>query len=114
MNKYLIFGFAFGIVAQMISFMQLQMNIKFGWMQKWWYLILLTGIPATWLYIKAVEFFCKAFNGETWPGRLIGFGVGIIIFSLMSYLFFDERITMKNVLCICLALIIILIQILMK
>lgn len=114
MNKYLIFGFIFGIIAQMISFMQLQVNIKFGLMQKWWFLILLSGIPATWLYIKAVEYFCKAFNGETWPGRLIGFGIGIIIFSVMSYLFFNESITTKNILCIVLALLIILIQIYFK
>lgn len=114
MNRDLILGFIFGTLGQLISFMQLQVNIKFGWMDKYWALILLTGIPATWCYIKAVDFFCKAFNGETWPGRLIGFGVGIVLFSVLSYIFFKEPLTLKNLICILLALLIILIQIFTK
>jgi hypothetical protein len=72
------------------------------------------SVPLSWLYIKSVEHFVAAFDGQLWPSRLIGFGLGITVFSLMSYYLFKEPFTPKTIVSIGLGLTIIAIQILWK
>ena len=75
---------------------------------------LLMSVPLSWLYIKSVEHFLEAFDGQLWPSRLIGFGLGIAIFSIMSHFMFKEPLTPKTLVCIGLGLIIIAIQVIWK
>ena len=102
MNK-LLQGIFYGILGQVLSFLQLQGSIKYGWYTKYPIIVLLSSIPATWLYLKSVEAFVEMFNGELWPSRLIGFGIGIIVFALMSFFLFNEAINLKTFVCLILA-----------
>ncbi len=113
MNKLLL-GFLYALGAQILTFLQLQGNIKWNWYEKYPILLLSISIPMAWLYIKSVEAFVQHFNGEIWPSRLIGFGVGIIVFALMSYFLFNEAINLKTFLCLILACCILGIQIFWK
>ncbi len=72
------------------------------------------AVPISWLFIKSVENFVEYFGGEIWPSRLIGFGIGIIVFGFMSYILFKEPITTKTLICLLLAVGILSIQILWK
>ena len=72
------------------------------------------SVPLSWLYIKSVEHFVAAFDGQLWPSRLIGFGLGITIFSIMSHFLFKEPLTPKTLVCIGLGLTIIAIQVIWK
>ena len=54
------------------------------------------------------------FNGEIWPGRLIGFAIGVIIFTAMASIFFGEAITAKTGVTLALSVIILLVQIFWK
>ena len=76
--------------------------------------MLLLGLPISYLFIKSVENIIIAYNGEIWPSRLIGFGIGIIVFYLMSYFMFNESITLKTFVCLFLSVCIILIQLFWK
>ena len=113
MNRLLL-GIIFGILGQVFSFMQLQGSIKYGWYQKYPILILLSSIPAAWFYIKYVEHLVAWAGGELWPSRLIGFGIGIIVFVLLSFILFREPITLKTLTCLFLAASILLVQIFWK
>jgi len=113
MNRLLL-GIIFGIFGQIFSFLQLQGSIKYGWYQKYPIIILLSSIPAAWLYIKSVENLVHWGNGELWPSRLIGFGLGIIIFVSLSWLLFREPITLKTFICLMLSVSILLVQIFWK
>jgi hypothetical protein len=110
----LIAGIVYGIIGQIMSFLQMQGNIKYGWYDKYPVIILLSAIPSTWLYIKSVDNFVQAFDGQLWPSRLIGFGIGIIIFVGMSMILFREPITLKTLTCLLLAVSILMIQIFWK
>ncbi len=46
--------------------------------------------------------------------RLIGFGIGVVVFSLMSHWLFKEPLTPKTLVCLGLGSLIVLIQILWK
>jgi hypothetical protein len=101
-------------IAQVGTFLQLQGSTKYDWYSKYPILILLCGIPLSWLYIQSVRNLTLAFNGEMWPNRIIGFGTGAIIFGFLSFFLFKEPITFKTILCLSLSFIIIMIQIFMK
>jgi len=79
----LLIGFLYGLVAQVMTFLQLQ-------------------------------HFVMAFDGEIWPSRLLGYGIGVIIFTLMSWQLFGEQLSTKTLVCLGLSVLIILIQILWK
>lgn len=113
MNKLLL-GFLYGVIAQILTFLQLQGNVKYDWYNKYPYIILGISIPMSWLYIKSVESFVLAFNGEIWPSRLIGFGIGMIVFASMSIILFNESITLKTFISLILAVSILLIQLFWK
>jgi len=110
----LIKGMLWGLLGQISSFMQLQGSVKYGWFAKYPILILLSSIPAAWFYIKSVEHLVTAFDGQLWPSRLIGFGIGIVVFVSLSILLFKEPITAKTLVCLGLALSILGVQIFWK
>ena len=110
----LIKGMLWGLLGQIFSFMQLQGSVKYGWFAKYPILILLSSIPAAWFYIKSVEHLVNAFDGQLWPSRLIGFGIGIVVFVSLSILLFKEPITAKTLVCLGLALSILGVQIFWK
>ena len=113
MNKLLL-GIVYGFLAQVITFLQLQGNIKWNWFQRFPIIVLATAIPISWLFIKSVENFVQHFNGEIWPSRLIGFAIGIIVFASMSIILFKEPINTKTLICILLAMCILGVQIFWK
>jgi hypothetical protein len=110
----IIYGIMYGLLGQIGSFMQLQGAMKLGWYPKYFWPVLMMSVPLSWLYIKSVEHFVAAFDGQLWPSRLIGFGLGITIFSIMSHFMFKEPLSPKTLVCIGLGVTIILIQILWK
>ena len=97
-----------------MTFCQLQLSYKFGWDKKYIVLILLSSIPATFIYMKTIKYFIDGFDGLIWPSRLIGFGVGMFVFTLMSLIVFKEPLTLKTIISLILAILIILTQLLMK
>ena len=113
-NMNLLIGFLYGLVAQIITFLQLQGSIKYGWYEKYPIIIILASIPSGWLFLKSVQHFVMAFDGEIWPSRLLGYGIGVIVFTLMSWQLFGEHLNTKTLVCLGLSVAIILIQILWK
>jgi hypothetical protein len=113
MNRLLL-GVIWGILGQISSFLQLQGSVKYGWFTKYPIIILLSSIPAAWFYIKSVENLVGWAGGELWPSRLIGFGIGIIVFVTMSIILFKEPITLKTLVCLGLAVSILGVQIFWK
>jgi len=112
MYRLLLEGALYGTLAQIITFLQLQGNVKWGWYAKYPFWVLIASIPISILFIKSVEKIVEAFNGEIWPSRLIGFGIGIIVFYIMSYFLFNEPVTPKTLVCLILACAIIVVQVL--
>jgi len=113
MNR-LLQGIIYGIFGQVLSFLQLQGSIKYGWFQKYPILVLLSALPTTWIYIKSVEHLVEWSDGQLWPSRLIGFGIGIIVFVGLSMILFKEPLTLKTLTCLMLAASILLVQIFWK
>lgn len=110
----LILGILFGTLAQILVFFQIQGSLKYQALQDYKWLVLLSGIPITWLFIESVRNIYLWSDGQLWPGRLIGFSIGIVVFTVMSVVLFGEGITAKTAVCLLLSIIILAIQIFWK
>lgn len=108
----LVLGIVLGIFAQCLSFFQLQGSTKFVWLKDNYYLLILLGIPVSALFIFSVRNLIFAFGGQLWPSRLIGFSIGAFVFTILSWIIFGEPITTKTIICLILALLILVVQLL--
>jgi hypothetical protein len=110
----LLIGIICGIIAQVWVFFQLQGPLKYEWLRDHTWFVMLWGIPISYLFTLSVRYYVTEFNGEIWPSRLIGFGIGTIVFIIMSYIIFNEPFTLKTGICLVLSLLIIAIQLFWK
>ena len=69
-------GFMFGLIAQILTFFQLQGQMKIEWFKNNTFLVACMGVPISLLFMYSVRNFVGAYNGQIWPSRLIGFGIG--------------------------------------
>lgn len=100
-------------ITQILAWVQLNLQfINPKYKDNYW--LLLTGIPITWLFMKATRYGVEAFDGQMWPQRLISFATGILIFTAMTYFVMGETLTLKNIICLALASMIVFIQVFFK
>jgi multidrug transporter EmrE-like cation transporter len=64
--------------------------------------------------MTSVKNLILAFNGELWPSRLIGFVIGVFVYTIMSIYMFDEPLKTKTLVCLGLAGVILCIQLFWK
>jgi hypothetical protein len=100
----------FMTLGQIIAFIQLQASVKYGWAEKYLWVLIISGIPISYLYVKSVKLYIEGFGGEIWPSRLIGFALGIVVFTILSSVLFQEHLTLKNLICLLLAFTIVGVQ----
>ena len=79
----LIYGMIIVVIAQIIAFFQLQGQSKWIWAKDNPFILMFLGLPISFLYIKSTGLI-NDYTGQTWPGRLIGQSIGVIIFALFS------------------------------
>ena len=111
---HILLGILWGLGAQVLTFVQLQGQLKYDWIRNNLWGTLLLGIPISYMFMQSVKCFVQAFEGQIWPSRLIGFGIGVVVFTAMSYLLFKEPLTSKTLLCLFLGCLIVIIQIFWK
>jgi hypothetical protein len=107
---FIMIGLVF--LAQLVIWFQL--NGQFIWQSfnKYTWALAILGVPISYILIKATKAGYLAFNGILWPQRLICFATGIIIFSILTWIFMDEGISTKTMICLILSVTIVLIQVL--
>jgi multidrug transporter EmrE-like cation transporter len=110
----ILLGIFFQLIAQATTFMQLQGRLKYDIMKNNTWAVVLMGIPISFMYMLSVKYFVEAFDGQLWPSRLIGFGIGVFVFSIMSSMLFKEPFTPKTIVCLGLGFLIVALQIFWK
>ncbi len=113
--KSLIIGALLGALAQTITFIQLQGQIKWDFFKNHPLIVAAAmGFPISLLFMYSVRYLIEAFGGQLWPSRLIGFAVGAIVFGLLSHFMFKEPFTLKTIISLALAACILIVQIVVK
>jgi len=100
------------VIGNIVAFFQLQSH--YIWPHLKWLkslpFILTLSVPCALLFFTSTKLSYEYF-GAYWNIRLIGFGVGTIVFGALTWLLLHELPTLKNVVSILLALAIILLQV---
>ena len=100
--------------VQLITWFQLNGQFFSSWFKNNVFLLCLLGIPISWGYIEATRLSFIAFDGILWPGRLLGFGMGMLSFAVLANVFLGEGITTKTMVSLVLATFLVCIQVFWK
>tara|TARA_R100001460_G_scaffold42481_1_gene78600 strand:+ start:348 stop:695 length:348 start_codon:yes stop_codon:yes gene_type:complete len=112
--KLLTIGFIYFVVSATAIWFQTHAQFFNDWSKDNALLVAIPGFIISYWSIKATENIAEAYDGEVWPARLIGFGVGIILFSILTWLILGEKIEIKSAVCVLLAFCILIIQLFWK
>ena len=116
MNKFYIGLFIFVVytISQIFTFYQLQGHLWNKWIKDNPLLMTILGLPIGYVVILASRQMVELWGGQTWPNRIIGFCLGVIVFSLMSWFLLKEPVTLKTSVCLFLSFVILGIQLFWK
>ena len=116
MNKFYIGLFIFVVytISQIFTIYQLQGHLWSKWIKDNPLLMTIIGLPIGYVVILASRQMVELWGGQTWPNRIIGFCLGVIVFSLMSWFLLKEPVTLKTSVCLFLSFVILGIQLFWK
>ena len=114
MNKLLI-GFLLFFLGQAAIWFQTNGQFVWPWFKRNPIVVsLVMGTSISYVLIFATRFMVEHYDGLLWPGRFIGFGVGMIIYAIGVSYFFNEGITNKTAVSLGIALVLICVQLFWK
>ena len=102
------------LLVQLFTWFQLNGQFVWPWFKNNVFLLCLFGLPISWLYIEATRLGFIAFDGLIWPGRLLGFAMGMLTFAVCANVFLGEGLNTKTVVSLILATALTLIQVFWK
>jgi hypothetical protein len=113
MNRTIILSAILFMVGQILIWFQSNGQFISEWFKNNTLIISFFGVPISYLFIHATRMSYEGF-GATWPGRMMGFAVGVLVFTVLAYYFMGENVNLKTGLSLLLSIGIICIQVFMK
>jgi hypothetical protein len=103
------------LIGQTLIWFQTNGQFKWEWFAN--NILLLSVVGGTiisYTFILGTKYAVQHFDGLLWPGRFLGFALGISSFAILSYYFLGEGITWKTAKSLTLSVCIISIQLFWK
>ena len=112
-NKYIVLTIGIFLLNNILIWYQLNSQLVWDWAKgtKSMWLMSLMGIPISLLFWYATKIGYEGF-GNLWAVRFMGFATSMLTFPVMTWLYLGETITLKTLVTILLAFIIMLLQLL--
>ena len=111
--KYIVISTFVFIISQILIWYQLNSQLVWKWAEGYksmlWMSLL--GIPISLLFWYATKIGYQGF-GNLWAVRFVGFATSMLTFPIMTWLYLGEAITLKTLVTILLAFIIMILQLL--
>ena len=113
MIKYVILSIVSFLIGNILIWYQLNSQLVWEWAKgtKSMWIMSLLGIPISLLMWLCTKWGYIGF-GSLWAVRWLAFGSSMLVFPLMTYFHLGETITLKTLISIILAIIIMLLQLL--
>ena len=110
-NKYVFMTILLFFFVNIIIWFQLNSQLVWDWAKgnKSMWIMSLLGIPISLLLWYCTKVGYIAF-GNLWAVRFMGFAISMLVFPIMTYFYLGEPMTMKVILTLGLAVIIMLLQ----
>ena len=112
-NKYILLTIVIFLFNNILIWYQLNSQLVWDWAKgtKSMWIMSLLGIPISLLMWLCTKWGYIGF-GNLWAVRWLAFGSSMLVFPLMTYFYLGEAITLKTLISIILAIIIMLLQLL--
>ena len=81
-------------LAQALAWIQINGQFIWPWMKEHTFTISLIGVPISYLLILATNYAYAGMDGKIWPGRLLAFAMGILVFTIFTAIFLKEGMTL--------------------
>ena len=114
MNNSVIIGLLLYFVTHIIIWFQVNGQFIWCWAKENPMLMSILGFPISYVLIIATKYIVAGFDGLLWPGRLIGFGSGMIVMAILTWCMLGEGMSNKTLVSLFLATTLVFIQILWK
>ena len=113
--KQLLLGAGAFTVAHILTFFQLNGQfLKIDWFRKNEWIVAVAGIVLSYFYIWGTKHTVAGFDGLLWPGRLVGFGSGMIVMAVLTWWMLGEGINLKTLTSLILATALVMVQVFWK
>ena len=112
-NKYILMTIGIFLLNNILIWYQLNSQLVWDWAKgtKSMWIMSLLGIPISLLFWYATKIGYEGF-GNLWAVRFMGFATSMLTFPIMTWLYLGEAITLKTIITILLAIIIMILQLL--
>ena len=112
-NKYIVLTIVIFLLNNILIWYQLNSQLVWEWAKgtKSMWIMSLLGVPISLLFWYATKIGYEGF-GNLWAVRFMGFATSMLTFPVMTWLYLGETITLKTLVTILLAFIIMLLQLL--
>ena len=112
-NKYIVLTIVIFLLNNILIWYQLNSQLVWDWAKgtKSMWIMSLMGIPISLMFWYATKIGYEGF-GNLWAVRFMGFATSMLTFPVMTWLYLGETITLKTLVTILLAFIIMLLQLL--
>ena len=112
-NKYILMTIGIFLLNNILIWYQLNSQLVWDWAKgtKSMWLMSLLGVPISLMFWYATKIGYEGF-GNLWAVRFVGFATSMLTFPIMTWLYLGEVITLKTIITILLAIIIMILQLL--
>ena len=114
MNSNVLTGLLLFIVTHVIIWFQVNGQFVWPWAKEHPWTMAILGLPISYVLIIATKFIVAGFDGLLWPGRLVGFGTGMIVMALFTWYFLGEGLNTKTLASLLIATGLVCIQVFWK
>lgn len=107
-------GLIYFLVGQTVVWFTTNAQFYNKWAEDKPIIMTMIAAPVTYLFILGTKHCAMYFDGMLWPGRFIGFAMGMIAFTILTSSIMGESVNVKTVISLILAVILVCIQIFWK
>ena len=110
----LVVGITLFALTHIIIWFQVNGQFVWPWAKDNPWTMALLGFPISYILIIATKYIVAGFDGLLWPGRLVGFGSGMIVMAVLTWGFMGEGINLKTLTSLILATGLVCVQVFWK
>ena len=107
-------GLTLFVITHIIIWFQVNGQFVWPWAKEHPWVMATLGIPISYALIIATKYIVAGFDGLLWPGRLVGFGLGMIVMALLTWYFMGEGLNTKTLASLLIATGLVCIQVFWK
>jgi hypothetical protein len=105
-------GLSLYIIGQILIWVQNHGQFIWPWFHRHPLLLAFTiGGLVSYIFINGTYYMYQYFDQTIWPIKFVGFSTGMIVFALLTYFLHNEPMSLKTIVSLILATLLILIQI---